>query len=97
MNDKEPKKISAGQLVYLSSGSYSDYSVGAHARALQDFTLPDVEARYNAFRLQDGGELAFMPWAVSQGLLEEVENVEEIWEDYEYDYPAHRVKKYTIS
>lgn len=92
----ETKKIAAGQFVYLSTGSYSDYYVQGAARALRDFELPEVEKRWSDYKLREGGELAFLPWAIREGLLEEVDAVE-IHEDSKYDWGAKKVKAYTLN
>lgn len=75
MNEPIPKRITKGQLLYLSSGSYSDYEVMAHARALRDFALKDMERDYNAYR-QAGGGLDVLPWAIQEGFMEEIEATE---------------------
>lgn len=36
----------AGDIIYFSSGSYSDYGIHGHARALQDFDYEDEKVLY---------------------------------------------------
>jgi len=66
-------EIKAGQLLLLSSGSYSGYGVGGLFRAKRDFVMPGKKETYSKHVNPDGYKVTADP-----ELVEELEYIE-VW------------------
>lgn len=67
-------KITKGQIIVVTEGSYSDYDIKDYMRALRDFDTLEVAGRFNEAEKRakeewNGADL-FMAWALREGLWE---------------------------
>lgn len=88
-------KISAGQLIAITNGEYSDYCLRDHVRALKDFDAAreaerfKVEGDYlappewdkNGEPAHYGSDERFIAWMIREGLIEplDADTVVELW------------------
>lgn len=79
-------KISAGQLVCTSDGSYSDYGLRDHFRVLKDFDSAEVVARFRELHPRTKNAEAIESWLIREGYWEPTRpgEVLEWWLDIGY-------------
>ncbi len=87
-------KIKKGQIIAFSEGEYSDYCVNALVVCIREFDLKENKAywelkhttikdcRYRDRQIKRPDGIGFLPWLVSQGLVEDVDYIEIHTGDY---------------
>jgi len=80
--------IKKGQMITFAEGEYSDYCVEALVSAVKEFNVKEKQAEWEAVHTESKGcgyrsrplrkvkGTAFLPWLVSQGLVEDVDYIE---------------------
>ena len=80
--------VKKGQMLTFAEGEYSDYCVEALVRAIKEFNVKEKQAdwenehaelkdcKYRSRPLKKVKSTAFLPWLVSQGLVEDVDYIE---------------------
>ncbi len=80
--------IKKGQMITFAEGEYSDYCVEALVSAIKEFNVKEKQAewerehtelkecKYRSRPLKKVKGTAFLPWLVSQGLVEDVDYIE---------------------
>jgi hypothetical protein len=78
-------QIKKGQLIALTRGSYSDYCLIGHVRALCDFDAKIMEAKFKAECENDMRIL--IPWMIRNNFIDPAETTDaiELWLGYEDD------------
>ena len=87
--------MTKGDIITVTEGEYSDYSIVAHMRALKDFNVDVVGWEYlktHPLEREDGfDKLGFLAWLARMGFVVDVDQgVVEVWLG---DYGRHPFNK----